>query len=58
MLNSKKICVRCIIRETGWLYGIVPGNQPEPEEGGGHRTIATTLDQKRNPKAGRHDGST
>jgi hypothetical protein len=36
MLNYKKICVRYIIRETAWLYGIVPGNQREPEEGGGH----------------------
>jgi hypothetical protein len=27
MLNPKKICVRCIIRKTARLYGIVLGNR-------------------------------
>jgi hypothetical protein len=58
MLNTKKMCVPYIIRKTARLYGIVPGNRHEPEEGENHRTIATTSDQKRNLKAGGHDGST
>jgi hypothetical protein len=41
MLNPKKMCVRCIIKEAAWLYGIIPGNRCEPEEDGGHQTIAT-----------------
>jgi hypothetical protein len=52
------MCVRYIIRKVARLHGIVSGNQREPEEGGSHRTIATTSDPKRNPEVGRHDGST
>jgi hypothetical protein len=58
MLNPKKMYVRCIIIKTAWLHGVVPGGQRKPEEGGSHRTIATTSNLKRNPEAGRHDGST
>jgi hypothetical protein len=52
------MCVQCLIKKTARLYGIVLGNQCELEEGGSYRTIATTSDPKRNPKAGRHDGGT
>jgi hypothetical protein len=52
------MCVRCIIRKIVRLYGIISRNRREPEKGGSHRIIATTSDQKRNPKAGRHDCST
>jgi hypothetical protein len=58
MLNPKNVCVRCIIRKTARLHGIVLKNRREPEEGGSHQTIATTLDPKINLEAGRNDGST
>jgi hypothetical protein len=58
MLNPKKIHVLCIIRKTARLHGIVLVNRREPKIGGSHRTIATTLDLKRNPEAGRCDDST
>jgi hypothetical protein len=58
MINPKKMCVRCIIRKTARLHGIVPQNQYEPEEGGGHRIIATTSDPKKNSEAGGNDGNT
>jgi hypothetical protein len=68
MLNPKK-CVFGISSEKllGYmvssqviarLYGIIPGNRCKPNNGGGHRIIATTSDQKRNIEAGRHDGDT
>jgi hypothetical protein len=57
MFNPKKMYFWCIIRKTARLYGIVLGNQYEPEEGGGHRIIASTSDQKRNLEASRRDGS-
>jgi hypothetical protein len=58
MLNSKKYVFGVSSEKTAQLYGIVPGNRREPEEGESHRTITTTSNQKRNPEAGRHDGST
>jgi hypothetical protein len=58
MLNPKKMCVRYIIKKTARLHGIVLGNRREPKDGGSHRTIVTTPYPKRNPEAGRHDGST
>jgi hypothetical protein len=58
MILNPKNCVQCIIRETAWLYGLIPGNRCEPKVGGSHQTIATTSDLKRNPEAGRHDDST
>jgi hypothetical protein len=36
MLNPKKMFVRCIVRKTARLYGIILGNQRKPEEGGSH----------------------
>jgi hypothetical protein len=44
--------------KTTRLHGIVLRNRCELEEGGGHRTIATTLNSKRNPEPGKHDGGT
>jgi hypothetical protein len=52
MLNLKKMCFWCINRKTTRLYGIVPRDRCEPEEGGGYRTIVVTSDHKRNPEAG------
>jgi hypothetical protein len=52
------MCVRCIIRKTAQLYGIISRNRRESEEGGGHQTILTNPDLKRNPEADMHDGST
>jgi hypothetical protein len=45
-------------QEIARLYGIIPGNRREPEEGGNHQTIATTSDLERNLEADRYDGST
>jgi hypothetical protein len=50
------MCVRCIIRKTTRLHGIVSRNQCEPEEAGGHQTIATTPNLQGNPEAGMHNG--
>jgi hypothetical protein len=44
--------------QTAQLYGINSENQCKSKEGGGHRTIATITNPKRNPEAGRHDDST
>jgi hypothetical protein len=44
--------------KTARQHGIVLGNRHEPEEGGSYKTITTTSDPKRNPEAGRNDGST
>jgi hypothetical protein len=52
------MCVHCIIKKSARLYGIIPGNRREPEEGRSYRTIATTSDQKKNSEADRHDRST
>jgi hypothetical protein len=41
------MCVWYIIRKTAQIYGVVLGNRREPEEGGSHRTIATTLYPKK-----------
>jgi predicted transcriptional regulator len=42
MLNPKKNCVWCVIRETARLHGVVLGNRCEPHQGESHRKIATT----------------
>jgi hypothetical protein len=58
MLNPKKMFTRCIIWQTAQLHGISSGDRRKSEEGGGHLTIATTSNLKRNTEASRHDGST
>jgi hypothetical protein len=58
MLNPKKMYTQCIIWQTARLHGIGSGDRHKSEEGGGHLTIATTSNPKRNTEAGRHDGST
>jgi hypothetical protein len=40
MLNPKKICARCVIRETAQLHSVVPGNRCKPHQLGSHRKIA------------------
>jgi hypothetical protein len=45
MINPKNVCL-IYHQKTAQLHGIIPGNQREPEEGGGHRTIATIQTQK------------
>jgi hypothetical protein len=57
MLNPKKICFWCHQRNCSAIWSR-PGELMQPEEGGSHRTLATTSDPKRNLEAGRHDGST
>jgi hypothetical protein len=57
MMLNQKMCVWCIIGKTTRLHGFIQENQCEPKEGGGHRIIAATSDQKRNPEASRHDDS-
>jgi hypothetical protein len=52
------MCVLCIIRQIARLQGIGSRDRRKSEEGGGHRTIATTPNPKGNLEAGRHDGST
>jgi hypothetical protein len=42
MFNPKKMCVRCVIRETARLHGVFLGNRCEPHQGGSHQKIATT----------------
>jgi hypothetical protein len=49
--------VWCIIRKIAQLHGIIPGDRCKPEKGGGHQTITATLDQEKNPEAGKHDDS-
>jgi hypothetical protein len=44
ILNPKKMCFWCIISKPARLYGIIPGDRCEPEEGGCHRIIAAILD--------------
>jgi hypothetical protein len=46
--------VRCIIRKTAQLYGIVLENRREPEEGGSHRTIANPVLSQFISKLGEH----
>jgi queuine/archaeosine tRNA-ribosyltransferase len=53
MLNHKKMCIWCVIREAARLYGIVQGDRYKSHQSGSHLKIATTEDAKRNPEAGR-----
>jgi hypothetical protein len=59
MLNPKK-CMFGVPSDKLFGYMILAWgiDRRKSEEGGGYRTIAMTSNPKRNPEAGRHNGST